>query len=77
MLSSIREVAGENPLRPCAASLIFLFSRPFAIPFLRSLRLLAIGYWLPAILSRPDPDLVQMDQQIGWILIHPISTRTL
>jgi hypothetical protein len=43
MLSSIREVAGENPLRPCAASLIFLFSRPFAIPFLRSLRLLAIG----------------------------------
>jgi hypothetical protein len=36
-----------------------------------------LGYWLLAIRSGPDPDLVQMRQEIGGILIHPISPRSL
>ena len=37
----------------------------------------AFGHRLLAIYSGPDPNLIQMIQQIGWILINPVGAGTL
>jgi len=38
---------------------------------------LRLFLFLSAIYSGPNPDLIQMIQQIAWVLINPVSTGAL